>query len=77
MIYLNKDDLRDFIDSFVQDIEFDYLGVHGVILLNAQDDIMLCYGDDDRQVRSIDAVMCEPMFHGKSLNEIAEQIELY
>ena len=66
-------ELHDLISSFTKDIEFQYNGVNGLIMPLAQNEnITLCYGDDDVVLKTTDEVMQHPMFDGKSLNEICE-----
>jgi hypothetical protein len=70
----------NWINAFSHDIEFSYNGVRGVIMpLSAkegEENITLGYGDNDGIVcKSAEEVMAYPIFDGKSLNEICENVE--
>lgn len=71
---MKKEDLKDWIDSLTQDIDFEYLGVSGSICPFSRSDISLCYGDKEQSFDSIDALMNEPFFDGKSLAEICDEM---
>ena len=68
-------DLKTWIESMTQDIDFFYNGVYGSICPFAADDIALCYGDYAVNVKSVDDAMTVPLIDGKSLSEIAEVLE--
>lgn len=71
---MKKEDLRDWIDSLTQDIDFEYLDVSGSICPFSRSDISLCYGDKEQSFDSIDSLMNEPFFKGKSLAEICHEM---
>ena len=69
-------DLRAWIDSLTQDIDFSYHGVTGSICPFSRQDIALCYGDVTADATSVDEAMSIPFIDGHSLNEIAEQLDI-
>ena len=71
---MSEKELRVWIDSLTDDIEFFYLGVWGSICPFGRDDISVSYGDDERTFGSIDDVMNKPFIHGKPLKDICEDI---
>lgn len=73
---MNAADLKDWIMSLTQDIEFYYNGVHCLINPYNHHKFYMGYKDIDKYYTDIDDLMSDPVFEGKSLNEIAEQIEL-
>lgn len=72
---MKAQDLKSWIDSLTDDIEFSYNGKDGAICPISRADISLCYNGDEVTVRSVDAAMSTPFIAGKSLNEICEQIQ--
>ena len=72
---MNKQELKDWIDSLTQDIDFEYLGISGSICPFSHSDISLCYGGKEQSFPSVDAVMNEPFFEGKSLSQICEKMK--
>lgn len=71
---MNATELRDWIDSLTQDINFVYLGIGGCICSFTRTDISVVYGDEERRFQSIDAVLEEPFIGGKPLKVICEEI---
>lgn len=69
---MNAKELRDWIDSLTEDIEFNYNGVWGSICPFARDDISVSYGDKEQTFNSIDAVMNEPFIDNSPIKEICE-----
>jgi hypothetical protein len=63
-------DLRDWIDSLTDDIEFQYLGVWGSICPFNRHNISVSYGDNERTFYSVDDVMNEPFILGKTIKDI-------
>jgi hypothetical protein len=74
---MNAKELRNLIDSLAYDIEFDYRGVHGSICPINRNDIGLAYGEQTEDCNSIDEAMGSKLFDGKSLNEIATELDMY
>ena len=73
---MKAQDLRAWIDSLTQDIDFSYHGVTGSICPFSRQDIALCYGDVTADATSVDEAMSIPFIDGHSLNEIAEQLDI-
>jgi hypothetical protein len=72
---MTAEELKKTIDSLASHILFDYKGVSGGVDPFTHKSYDIWYGDDDRHLTSIDEVMNCPLFGGKSLNEIAEDLE--
>lgn len=72
---MKAQDLRDWIDSLTDDIEFEYQGKWGSICPFSREDISLCYDEQEVTVFSVDAAMKEPFIAGRSLEEISEEIQ--
>ena len=68
--------LRDWIDSLAQDIDFIYQGIGGSICPFSRDDISLCYDGEEVTVASVDEAMAIPFIKGKSLAEICEELDI-
>lgn len=71
---MNAQDLRDWIDSLTDDIEFQYKGLWGSICPFNRSNISLCYNEYEITVDSVDKAMSTPFIDGKSLNEISTEI---
>lgn len=73
---MKAEDLKKWIASMTQDIDFSYKGIFGSICPFSENDIALGYGDIEVGVKSVDEAMDYPLIDGKSLNEMAELIEV-
>lgn len=73
---MNAVDLKDWILSFTQDIEFYYNDVHCLINPYNAHKFYMGYKDIDKYYTDIDELMSDPIFDGKPLRDIAGQIEL-
>lgn len=73
---MSAKDLKDWIDSLTDDIEFQYLGVWGSICPFNRNNISVSYGDDERTFNSIDDVMNQPFITGKAIKDICEEFEI-
>nr|DAD89758.1 MAG TPA: hypothetical protein [Siphoviridae sp. ctWDo30] len=73
---MKAQELRKWIDSLTDDIEFSYAGKHGSICPISRAEIYLSYGDATHDAKTIDDAMSVPFFNGKSLNEISDKMEL-
>lgn len=71
---MDAQQLRDWIDSLTDDIEFMYQGKWGSICPFSRENISLCWDGDERTVASVDAAMREPFLDGHSLAECSEQL---
>lgn len=69
-------DLRKWIASMTQDIDFEYNGIIGSICPFSENDIALAYGDVEVGAKSVEEAMNAPLIDGKSLNEMAEFIDV-
>lgn len=67
---MKPEQLRNDIDSLMEDIEFQYKGVWGSICPFSRENISVSYGDQERTFDSVDAVMNEPFIDGKPMKEI-------
>lgn len=69
-------DIKNKILSLTNHFEFQYRGEDCLIDPYSAHDIYLGYKDIDKTYTDIDDLMNDPVFDGKSLNEIVGQIEL-
>ncbi len=69
-IYYKRHELYDLIDGLTQDIDFEYGTDEVVILPTSRNKIVVCYGETEIEVHSIDEVFTTPFINGKSLDEI-------
>ncbi|MBR2214518.1 MAG: hypothetical protein IJ849_02020 [Selenomonadaceae bacterium] len=53
---------------------FDYKGDHYVIVPENRRDWYVCCGEDIKHYTSVDPIMNEKIYHGKSLAEIADKL---
>lgn len=74
---MNKQALRQMIDSLLSDIEFDYNGVHGAICPFSRTDIVVGFGDTEVRYSSVDEVMESDIFNGNRLEDICEKLSIY
>lgn len=73
---MKKNDLFKRINDLTMDLTFAYQGKEGAICPISRNKIYFGYGDMDMEYNSIDDLMSDRIFDGKSLNEIAGEIEL-
>ena len=73
---MSAEQLREWIDSLTQDIDFVYDGVIGSICPFSRNNISLCYGLYEITVGSVDEAMATPFIQGKSLNEVCESMTI-
>ena len=73
---MKASDLRDWIDSLTQDIDFSYDGKDGSICSISRTNISLCYDGNAVDVQSVDAAMSVPFINGRPLHDPCEQLEL-
>ena len=69
---MTKKELRDWIDSLSQDIDFEYKGLQGCICPFNRSKIALGFNGYEVLVHSVDAAMKEPFIDGHSLEELCE-----
>ena len=68
--------LRELILSLTQDIVFQYNGTYACINPWNPNKIEVGYGEKVKMYKDIEDVMTDKFYDGKSLNEIAEQLEI-
>lgn len=73
---MKASDLRDWIDSLTQDIDFSYNGKSGSICPISRTNISLCYDGAAVDVQSVNAAMSTPFIDGKSLNDLCDRLDL-
>lgn len=73
---MSAKELFDWIDSLSQDIDFEYHGKSGSICPFSRSDISLCYNGEEVTVHSVEAAMREPFIDGRSLEELAEDLQI-
>ncbi|WP_418695802.1 hypothetical protein [Acidaminococcus intestini] len=67
--------LKDRISSLITHVLFDYKGIPCGVDPFSKDEIDVWYGNKSDTMKSIDEVMNKPFFDGKSLAEIAPEIQ--
>lgn len=70
---MNAQELRDWIDSLTDDIEFQYKGVWGSICPFSRENISVSYGDKERTFSSVDELMDTPFVDGKPMKDICDE----
>lgn len=73
---MTASDLRDWIDSLTQDIDFSYNGKSGSICPISRTSISLCYDGDVVEVQSVEAAMSFPFINEKSLNDLCSKLDI-
>lgn len=73
---MKASELRKWIDSLTQDIDFEYRGTLGSICPFNREKISLCFDGEEVTVDSVDAAMAAPFIEGHSLTEICEELAL-
>lgn len=68
--------LKELILSLTQDIVFEYDGAVACINPWNETKIEVGYDDKMKTYDNIDDVMNDPIYHGKSLHEISEQLSI-
>lgn len=69
-------ELRAWIDSLTQDIDFAYRGKSGSICPFHREDIALCYDGYAVDAHSVDEAMTLPFICGQSLDELCEELDI-
>ncbi len=74
---LDAKKLKEFIASGTDTVVFMYNGKHACIDMNGTiNDFDVGFGEKVRRYHSIEDVMTDKLYDGKSLNEIAEEIDV-
>ena len=71
---MKAQELRAWIDSLTQDIDFEFRGIIGSICPFNRTNISLIYDGKEITVHSVDAAMSEPFIGGRSLEEVCEEL---
>ena len=67
---MKVDEIRDWIDSLTQDIDFEYQGKFGCICPFNRKNIALGFDGYEIMVHSVNAAMSEPFIDGHSIEEL-------
>lgn len=73
---MKADELKKWIDSLTQDIDFQYRGQTGSICPFTRSEISLSFGKNEVTVHSVEEAMKEPFIFGRSLEEICEELTI-
>nr|DAG52956.1 MAG TPA: hypothetical protein [Caudoviricetes sp.] len=73
---MNPKNLKELILSLTQDVVFEYDGAVACINPWNAKKIEVGYDDKMKTYDNIDDVMNDPIYHGKSLQEISEQLSI-
>lgn len=73
---MSAKDLKDLILSLTQDVTFQYKGEYACINPWNSQKIEVGYGDKVKIYNNIDHVMKDKFYHGKSLEEISEELDI-
>ena len=76
---MTSKEIRTIIGDSYSDFSFSFKGKIGGVLISAKDGKvtwLLWYGEQEKKLHDINDVMSEKMFEGKSLEDIAGEIEL-
>ena len=71
---MKASELKAWIDSLTQDIDFEYRGIPGSICPFSRSNISLCYNGEEVTVDSVDAAMETPFISGHALAEVCEEL---
>lgn len=72
---MKAEDLKKWILSLEQDIQFEYNGVDGSICPFSKNDISLTFLDISKDYGSIEELMNDKVISGKSLNQISQELK--
>ena len=67
-------ELRAWIESLAQDIDFEYQGITGSICPFSKTNISLAYDGNELTVHSVDDAMTKTFIRGHSLEEVCEEL---
>lgn len=71
---MKANELKEWIDSMIYDISFQYKGKVGSICPFSRENIALCYDGYAVDATSVDEAMQIPFIEGHSLTELCEKI---
>lgn len=72
---MSRDDLKTWINSLAQDIDFQYYGRNGSICPFSRENISLCFDGNEVDVHSVSEAMSAKFIDGYSLMDICEEID--
>ena len=72
---MKAQELKSWILSCVQDIEFLYQGRHGAICTFSENDFVAGFDRESHSYDNVESLMADKIFNGMSLNQIAEKLE--
>lgn len=72
---MSASELRNWILSLVQDIEFKYDGIHGVISPTSETELNLFFHGENFYYDNVDDLMAAKVIGGKSLNDISTELD--
>lgn len=73
---MKPDNLRELIMSLTQDVVFEYDGAVACINPWSESKIEVGYDNEVKTYDNINDVMSDPFYHGKSLQEISEKLDI-
>lgn len=73
---MTADKIKTRINEIASHFTFEYKGKNAGVDPFSKDDFDMWFGDELINVKSIDEVMNDKFFDGKSLTEIADEIEI-
>ena len=73
---MKSKDLKNLILSLTQDVGFDYDGAVGCIYPWIEHNFEVGYDNKVKTYDNIDDLLDDPFYHGKSLSEIAEELDI-
>ncbi len=73
--FKNKKDLRNFIASYTTDLDFKYKDKWGAVCPLLDDLVRVIYDNKEHNCKSVDEAMTIKFFDGKSLNQIATELD--
>lgn len=76
MVSMTKAEIYEYLNSITSLLGFNYNGIPCSIDPFSENDFILYCGDAALQVDSLDRAMNEKFFEGKSLSDIADEIEI-
>ena len=72
------DELRAYLLGLVNDVEFTWRGVHGLIIPFSKDRYILSYHDPDdpgTEFYSVDALLTAPYLDGRAISDVCKEID--
>ncbi len=76
---MNKDELRQILSECYNDISFSYKGLPSGVTSEVHNYVptyQVWHGDDVKEYDNVDEVMNDKFYSGKSLNDLAKEVEI-